>query len=110
MHLHSLHFSYIPSLQVLWQWLGSQGEWWLTTGSLIHNYILNVLAYTLDVMMADMYNDSKHIATVLTSDLAALEGKSEGNWETGLHYRRQSTELALIQPIVLHSGGMHNVN
>ena len=62
-------------------------------------------------MIADIYNDSKHTATGLTSDLAALEGESEELlWGTGLHYRRQSTELALIQPIVLHSGGMHNVN
>ena len=59
-------------------------------------------------MIADMYNDSKHTATVLISDLAALEGESEKLlWGTGLHYHRQSTELALIQPIVLHSGGMH---
>ena len=62
-------------------------------------------------MIADMYNDSKHTATGLTSDLAALEGENEELlWGTGLHYRWQSTELALIQPIVLHSGGMHNVN
>ena len=50
--------------------------------------LYTVLAYTLDVMMADMYNHSKHTATVLTSDLAALEGESEELlWGTGLHYR-----------------------
>ena len=72
----------------------------------IHGYIVVV-----DSPVEGSELDSKHTATVLTSDLAALEGESEELLRgTGLHYRRQSTELALIQPIVLHSGGMHNVN
>ena len=111
---HCIHPPEVPNCQV------KTLKWKQNILKASDSYIGHWLSAELEKSSVCSYdselNHASHVCVLLCSNsLHSTACGSPGEneellWGAGLHYRRQSTELALIQPIVLHSGGMHNVN